>query len=106
MPLISNAYLVYSMPWLASEPEDAYEDYASVSTIGIDSDLQDALKLAKDYVDAILAEGDLILIGTEKLEANDDFKAVYYLSSSEPDDQNNVEMSDVNGCVVIVKLVK
>jgi hypothetical protein len=90
MPLISNAYVVYNMPWLASEPEDAYEDYGAVSIIGIDSDLQDALKLAKDYVDATLADGDLILIGTEKLEVGDDYKAVYYLSSSEPDDQTNV----------------
>ena len=100
MPLIQNVYLVYSIPYLSCEPGDAYEDIGAVTIIGIDSDRNDAKKLALEYVKSTLEEAShLKLVRSDTTEG--DYINAYYLSHES--DNLDLELNEINGEVVVIK---
>ena len=126
MPKISgDVYVIYVVPWCASEPADAFEDCSAVTILAVDSDRNDAIAIAQQYiakrlelrctVTGISGEGEdavetEISSSQEKIiyEESDDengYPMVWYLSVSVPADPDNVIMSDVEGCQVIVAKV-
>lgn len=99
--MLKGVYVIYSIPWLACEPEDAYEDISAVTIVGVTYSLSAAKQSAREYA-AKLSDNGYKLVEDDKKCG--DYKFVIYADIKNISTKS-VEFNTLNGYAVVVKLV-